>query len=138
MLRLGESVALGGQLYITTCGLTRNNTVLFISSGCPTWQLPFACMAGNDDAGDAGSGGTLACASNPSASSLSIMATYTRTFFIQVGSATGAEFVSGLSWMYKPPASPTKSGSSSRSRPASPSVTASKTSSRSRSAKRKQ
>ena len=136
-LFLGESVALGGTLNITTCGLTKNNTVAYIGTGCPTWQLPFACIRGNDDAGDAGNGSIPRCSSNPGAAALSITGASSRVYFIQVGSATGADFVSGISWSYKPPASPTKSGSSSRSRTVSPSSSGSRTKTRSRSGKRK-
>ena len=49
-LSLGEATALGSTLRLTTCGLTRNNTVLYIGTGCPTWTTPFGCLVGNDDA----------------------------------------------------------------------------------------
>ena len=33
---LGEVTPLGGVLTVTTCDLTRNNTVLYIGTGCPS------------------------------------------------------------------------------------------------------
>ena len=76
-LFLGLSAPLGGTLTVTTCGQSRNNTVLYIGTGCPTWDRPFGCLAGADDVGGA------ACGSNPFASTVRITANQ-RNFFIQV------------------------------------------------------
>ena len=45
-LFLGVDVELGGVRTVTTCGVTRNNTVLYVGTG-PTWSQPFGCIAGS-------------------------------------------------------------------------------------------
>ena len=132
-LYLGDATPLGGTLKLTTCGHTANNTVLYVGTGCPTWERPFGCLVGNDNA-VAGS-----CSVNPAASALSITATQTN-YFIQVGGNNGADVVSGLQWTYVPPvsatANATRSGTCSRSRSATRSRSGPISASRSRKRKR--
>ena len=54
LLTLGDGTPLGGTLVVTTCGLSANNTVLYVGLGCPKWDTPFQCLAGGDDAGTLG------------------------------------------------------------------------------------
>ena len=111
-LLLPDSAPLGGTLTVTTCGRSSNNTVLYLGTGCPTWYGSFNCLRGNDDAGSVAG---QACASNPLASTLSHVAS-SRMYFVQLGSQSGAEVVSGLSWSYRAAsASPTRSRTRSRS-----------------------
>jgi len=137
-LSLSDALPLGGTLSLSTCGLTSNNTVLYAGTGCPTWYGSFNCLRGNNDAaGGAGAGG--ACAGNPLASALTLVAA-SRLYFVQVGASSGADVVSGLRWSYSAAsASPTSSRTRSRtrSRTASPTRTRSATGSRSRSRKAK-
>ena len=125
-LTLNDSTPLGGSLRLSTCGLSANNTVLYVGTGCPSWALPFGCLAGNDDA-------VPACGSNGLASSLTITLTQ-RFYFIQVGGAGGRGVTAGLQWAYNAPA--TRTATASRSRTRSASRTRS-TASRSRSRKEK-
>jgi hypothetical protein len=104
-LTLNASVPLGGSLRLSTCGLTTNDTVLYVGTGCPSWALPFGCLAGNNDA---------ACSSNGLASALTIVASQ-RSYFIQVGGASGREVTAGLQWAYSAPA-PVASRSASATR----------------------
>jgi hypothetical protein len=139
-LDLGPGTPLGGALAVTTCGLTANNTVLYVGTGCPTWAVPFACLAGNDDAGDDGAPPPVACSSgaaggNARASALTLPAVQWRTFFLQVAGYGGADVTAGLAWAYRPPATPSPSRSRSRTRTAS--RTRSRSASRSRSRKPK-
>ena len=122
-LDLGAATPLGGALTVTTCGHSANNTVLYVGTGCPTWDRPFACVAGNDNA--------AACGPNAFASTLTITATQS-TYFVQVGGYNGVHVASGLEWAYAPPSqSPSRSpgrtrsrtGTRSRSQPASRSRT---------------
>ena len=131
-ISLSDALPLGGTLTLSTCGLTTNNTVLYLGTGCPTWFGSFNCLRGNDDAGSvAGS----SCASNPLASTLSHVAS-SRIYFVQLGTSSGVDVVSGLSWSYRvASASPTTSRS--RSRTVSPTRTRSSTSSKSHSRKAK-
>ena len=129
-IALIDGTPLGGTLTLSTCGLTLNNTVLYLGTGCPTWALPFGCLRGNDDAGDAAG---QSCPSNPQASTISIVAT-SRFFFVQLGTSSGADVVSGLSWSYAAPR-PTPTSTRTRSRTASPTRTRSATRSKSRSRK---
>ena len=84
VLNLGEAAPLGGTLTLTVCGHTANNTVLYVGTGCPTWALPFGCLAGNDNASDAGVGSvaTTACAANPLASSITVLGLLSRTLHV--------------------------------------------------------
>ena len=127
-LILANDVPLGGLLSFSTCGLTANNTVLYLGTGCPTWYGSFGCLRGNDN-------GAPACGGNALASSLSHIAA-SSVYFVQVGEVSGAAFSTGLRWSYTlPSASPSATRSRTRSRAAaSRSATASK--SRSRKAKR--
>lgn len=125
-LSLGAELPLGGVLTLTTCGVSSDNTVLYVGTGCPTWFGSFACISGNDDAGDGG----LPCAGNARASSLSFTAS-SRYFFVQVGAAGGGAVTSGLRWSYQ-----MSSGTPTRSRTASRTRTRSATRSASRSATR--
>ena len=129
-ITLSDALPLGGTLTLSTCGLTTNNTVLYLGTGCPTWSGSFNCLRANDDAA-----GAAACAGNPLASTLS-HATSSRMYFVQVGAANGGEVVSGLSWSYAV-ASVTRTRTRSRSRTATPTRTRSKTASASRSRKAK-
>jgi hypothetical protein len=129
-LNLGDNVALGGTLTVSTCGLSASNTVLYIGTGCPTWFGSFNCLRGNDNAGDIAG---QSCGANAGASMLTITAS-SRYFFVQVGGAGGATVSSGLSWSYT---APRPSLTSSRSRTASPMRTRSVTVSKSRSRKAK-
>jgi hypothetical protein len=113
----------GGTLTLTTCGHTANNTVLYVGTGCPTWALPFACVAGNDDA-------AAGCGANAFASSVSITATQT-TYYVQLGGLGGAHVVSGLAWAYVAPVTRSGSGSRSRTRSRTGSRTRSRSGSRS-------
>ena len=134
-LDLGDGVPLGGVLTLTTCGHTANNTVLYVGTGCPSWALPFGCVAGNDDALSPPGG----CASNARASTVAVVATQP-TYYVQVGGMRGGDVVAGLAWGYAPPAaSGSASGSRSRSRSRSRtrSRSASTSATRSRSRKRK-
>jgi hypothetical protein len=116
---LGAAVPLGGSLTVTSCGLTANNTVLYVGTGCPAWERPFGCLAGNDNA---------ACGGNALASTVSVKATQA-VYYVQLGGMYGEPVTSGLQWSYAPPSrSATTSRSGSRS--------ASRTRSRSRSASR--
>ena len=130
-LVLDGSTPLGGALTLSTCGRTSANTVLYVGTGCPTWATPFACLRGNDNAGDVAA---QACASNPLASTLSAQLTASRVVFIMVGANDGADVATGLSWSY---AAPSPSRSSTRSRSVSPTRTRSATRSMSRSRKGK-
>ena len=85
-LNLGDSVALGGTLAVSTCGLSTDNTVLYLGTGCPTWFGSFSCLRGNDNAGDVA--GQSSCAANAGASTLSVTAG-SRVFFVQVGGFSG-------------------------------------------------
>ena len=130
-ITLSDALPLGGMLSLSTCGLTSNNTVLYLGTGCPTWFGSFNCLRGNDDAG------VGACASNPLASALTHV-TSSRVYFVQVGAASGAGVVSGLSWSYTvASASPTGSRSRSRTATATRTRTRSATATRSRSRKPK-
>lgn len=136
LLSLDAATPPGGTLTLSTCGLTTNNTVLYVGKGCPTWFGSFQCVRGNNNAGELVA--SQACATNAFASTLSITvsSSYTR-FFVQVGEYAGAELVSGLSWSYRlasasPTASRSRAATATRTR--SRSAVASK--SRSRKAKR--
>ena len=103
-IALGDfTLPLGGILTLSTCGLTAADTLLYVGTGCPTWAASFACLRGNDNAGDVP--GQAACAPNPGASTLSLTLTASRVVFVQVAAAAGGELVSGLRWSYEPPAS---------------------------------
>ena len=58
-------MSVGGMLTLSTYGLTSNNTVLYLGTGCPSWFGSFNCLRAIDDAAGAG------CAGNPFASVLS-------------------------------------------------------------------
>jgi hypothetical protein len=127
-LALNASTPLGGVLRFSTCGLTANDTVLYVGTGCPSWALPFGCLAGNNDAG---------CGSNGLASTLSIVASQ-RSYFIQVGGANGRDVIVGLQWAYRAPAPVVSvSASVTRTRSRTRTRSASGTGSRSRSRKAK-
>ena len=137
-LNLGPDVPLGGLLTLTTCGLTSNNTALYLGLGCPTWSGAFNCLRGNDNAADV-AGQT--CGPNPLASTLSHVAA-SRIYLVQLGDASGSGLVSGLRWNYTLPtlsATPSRSSSRSRSRSAAatPTRTRSATATKSRSRKAK-
>jgi len=135
-ISLSDALPLGGTLTLSTCGLTTNNTVLYLGTGCPTWFGSFNCLRGNDDAGSVAG---ASCASNPLASALSHVAT-SRIYFVQLGASSGADVVSGLSWSYSVPGASrtsTVTRSRSRSRTASPTRTRSAAGSKSRSRKAK-
>jgi hypothetical protein len=125
-LDLGEATPLGGTLTLTTCGHSANNTVLYVGVGCPTWAMPFGCLAGNDDAPAVGPG---SCGGNRRASSVAVAATQ-RVLYVQLGGANGELVTSGLSWRYAA-ASRSASGTRSRTRSRSGTRTRSKTGSRS-------
>ena len=97
-----------------------------MGTGCPTWDRPFGCLVGSDDAA------APACASNPLASTVSLTATQ-RTYYIQLGGVDGAAVQSGLRWSYA--AAATKSATATRT--ASGSRSRSRSATRSRSRKRK-
>jgi hypothetical protein len=125
---LGANASVGGALTLSTCGLTNNNTVLYVGTGCPTFSGSFNCRVGNDDAGDVAG---QACASNPRASTLTFTA-ISRVYFVQVGAWSGASgrLVSGLSWSYVPQpatAATTRSASASRTRTRSATLSKSRT-----------
>jgi len=128
---LSDVLPLGGTLTLSTCGLTTNNTVLYLGTGCPTWFGAFNCLRGNDDAVV----GAATCASNPLASTLSHVAS-SRIYFVQLGTSSGADVVSGLGWSYVAPR-PSPTSTRTRSRTASPTRTRSATRSKSRSRKAK-
>jgi hypothetical protein len=107
-LFLGPATPLGGTLTLTTCGHTTNNTAVYVGTGCPTWDRPFGCLAGNDNAEDAGA----ACDGNPLASTLVLRGVPARSLYVQVGGVSGAPVVSGLRWAYSPP--PSRSATASR------------------------
>ena len=130
-LHLGDSTPLGGTLTLSTCGLTSDNTVLYLGTGCPTWFGSFNCLVGNDNAGDTGQ---APCATNALASTLAVTAS-SRYFFVQVGGASGADIRSGLSWSYAA-LRPSPTSSRSRSRTRTRTRTRSRSKSRSRKAKR--
>ena len=129
-ISLSDALPLGGTLTLSTCGLTTNNTVLYLGTGCPTWFGSFNCLRGNDDAV-----GAATCASNPLASTLSHVAS-SRIYFVQLGTSSGADVVSGLIWSYVAP-HPSPTSTRTRSRTASPTRTRSATRSKSRSRKAK-
>jgi hypothetical protein len=123
---LNESVPLGGTLRLSSCGLTADNTVLYAGTGCPTWALPFGCVAGNDDA--------IACGSNALASTLSLNVSQ-RSYYIQLGGAGGRGVTAGLQWAYSPPVAASASATRTRSRSRSRSASVTRSRSRSRKAK---
>ena len=127
-LSLGDSTPLGGVLTVTTCGLTTNNTALYLGTGCPTWFGSFNCLRGNDNAAPS-------CGANALASTLTHV-TASSVYFIQLGAAGGGAVVSGLSWSYAPP-SASATASRTRTRTATPSRSRSATASKSRSRKAK-
>jgi hypothetical protein len=131
-ISISDALPLGGILSLSTCGLTSNNTVLYLGTGCPTWFGSFNCLRGNDDAGSVAD---VVCAGNPLASVLSHVAA-SRLYFVQVGAANGGEVVSGLSWSYAA-ASASPTSTRTRSRTASPTRIRSATRSKSRSRKAK-
>lgn len=92
-ITLSDALPLGGILTLSTCRLTTNNTVLYLGTSCPTWFGSFNCLRANDDVTSS------ACASNPLASVLAHVAA-SRIYFVQLGTSSGAEVVSGLSWSY--------------------------------------
>ena len=124
-LSLGAGVPLGGVLTLSTCGLTANDTVLYLGTGCPTWFGSFNCLRGNDNAAPA-------CGANGLASSLTHV-TASSVYFVQVGAAGGGPVVSGLSWSYALP-SPSTTASRSRTRTTTPSRSRTTTPSRTRTA----
>ena len=128
-ITLSNELPVGGTLTLSTCGLTTNDTVLYLGTGCPTWFGSFNCLRASDDAAGA------ACTGNPLASVLSHV-TASRLHFVQVGAASGAEVVSGLSWSYAV-ASATRTSTHTRSRTATPTRTRSATRFKSRSRKAK-
>jgi hypothetical protein len=131
MLSLGSATPLGGTLTLTTCGHTANNTVLYVGTGCPTWDRPFGCLAGNDNAAGP------ACGGNSFASTVAV-AVAQHILYVQLGGVDGAPVTSGLGWSYAPPRSPAPSASASRTRTASRtrSRSGSRTRTRSRTASR--
>jgi len=131
-LDLGSATPLGGTLTLTTCGHTANNTVLYVGTGCPSWDRPFGCLAGNDNVV------SPACSGNAFASSVALVAQQSN-YYVQLGGVNGVDVVSGLGWAYVPPpvaGSASVSGSRSRSRSASRSRTRSGSRTRSRSGSR--
>ena len=131
-LSLGAGVPLGGVLTLSTCGLTANDTVLYLGTGCPTWFGSFNCLRGNDN-------GAPACGANGLASTLSHV-TASSVYFVQVGAAAGGPVVSGLSWSYAVPsvsATATRSRSRSRTAAATASRTRTRTATASKSRSRK-
>ena len=131
-ITLSNELPVGGTLTLSTCGLTSNDTVLYLGTGCPTWFGSFNCLRGNDDAVV----GAAICAGNHLASALSYITT-SRLYFVQLGTSSGAEVVSGLSWSYRT-ASASSTSTCTRSRTALSTRTRSATSSKSRSRKAKQ
>lgn len=133
-LSLGNaSLPIGGTLVLSTCGLTLNDTVVFAGLGCPTWATPFQCQRGNDNAGDVP--GQAACGAYVGASTVTIAATTSRDYFIQIGGRGGVDVTSGLTWSYAPPtpsATPSRSIGATRTR--TPMATRTKTATRTRSA----
>ena len=131
-ITLSNELPVGGTLTLSTCGLTTNDTVLYLGSGCPTWYGSFNCLRATDDGV-----GAAACTGNPLASVLSHV-TASRLYFVQVGAASGGEVVSGLSWSYAVASSMrTMTRTRTRSRTASPTRTRSAIASKSRSRKAK-
>lgn len=103
-LYLGASTPLGGTLTITTCGRTANNTVLYVGTGCPTWSVPFNCLAGSDNDATCGL-----------ASRIVLTGVSQNTYFIQLAGYAGQPVTSGLAWSYAIPSkSPTPSRTKSR------------------------
>ena len=133
-LDLGSATPLGGTLTLTTCGHTANNTVLYVGTGCPSWALPFGCLAGNDNAAAGACGG-----GNAFASTVSVTRVDQIIYYLQLGGVSGEHVTSGLAWVYTPPASASGSGSRSRSgsRSATPSRSRSAAGTRSRTRKPK-
>ena len=129
-ITLSNELPVGGTLTLSICGLTSNDTMLYLGTGCPTWFGSFNCLRGNDDAF-----GVATCAGNPLASVLTHVAS-SRIYFVQLGTSSGAEVVSGLSWSYRA-ASASPTSTRTRSRTASPTRTRSATRSKSRSRKAK-
>lgn len=130
---LGSLTPLGGVLTLTSCGFTANNTVLYIGTGCPTWDRPFGCVVGNDNAAPV-------CGSNMLASAVAIIAQQA-TYYVQLGGVNGEHVVSSFQWSYAAPSASgsvtrTRTSSKSRSRSGSRSRTRSSLQSRSRSGSR--
>jgi hypothetical protein len=126
MLSLGSATPLGGTLTLTTCGHTANNTVLYVGTGCPTWDRPFGCLAGNDNAV-----GPAACGGNALASTVAVVAASQHVFYVQLGGVDGTPVTSGLAWSYAPPQLRSGSATRSRTRSRSGSRTRSRSGSRS-------
>jgi hypothetical protein len=130
-LFLGATTPLGGVLTVTTCGLSANNTVLYVGTGCPAWDRPFGCVVGNDNAA------APACGSNALASTASVTASQL-VYFVQLGGLNGEDVTAGVAWSYAAPAaSRSASGTRSRSRSRSRSRTRSRSRSASASRSRK-
>jgi hypothetical protein len=106
-LSLGTTVALGGMLTLSTCGVTHNNTVLYVGTGCPSWDRPFGCLMGSNDA-------TSSCTANPLASTITLTVTQ-RNYFIQLGGVDGQNVRSSVRWTYSMPTR-TSTGTGTRSR----------------------
>ena len=130
----GPALVLGGTLTLSTCGLTSDDTVLYVGTGCPTWALSFGCLRGNDNAGDEGG---VPCSGNAGASTLILTGVASRVVFVQLGGYLGAAVTSGLSWRYLPPGvSPSPNSSTARSATRTSTRTRSVTATRTRSATR--
>ena len=129
VFRLDIGAAVRGVLTVSTCGLTTNNTVLYVGTGCPLTAMAFSCRAASDNA--------PRCGANGLASTVSFTTPFARIFFIQLGgSGGGAPPVSGLSWSYSD-ASLTASATHTRTTTTTPSRPPSATRSMSRTRKAK-
>jgi hypothetical protein len=124
-ITLSKELPVGGTLTLSTCGLTSNDTVLYLGTGCPTWFGSFNCLRGNDDAV-----GADTCASNPLASTLSHVVS-SHIYFVQLGTSSGTDVLSGLRWSYVAPR-PSPTSTRTRSRTASATRTRSRTASSTR------
>jgi hypothetical protein len=109
-LSLGSATPLGGTLTITTRGHTAINTVLYVGTGCPVWDRPFGCVAGNDNAAGP------ACGANGLASSVAVATVTQPVYYLQLGGFAGAHVTSGLTWDHVAPTTRSCSGSRSCTR----------------------
>ena len=103
-----------GSLVMRSCNRTTGNTLLYVGTGCPRGPATFQCLVGNDNAGDVV--GQAPFAGNAAASTVALVGTTSRFYFVLLGHAPGsAPPVASVAWAYTPPA-PTATGTRTRTR----------------------
>jgi len=126
-LNLGAAASLGGSLMVTTCSVsTTFDTIIAVgrttSGAAPSAANPLALLeAGNDNP---------ACATGAAAASSSTVTVtnlQTRTPFLLVAGNAQAAGTYALRWAYTMPVSPTRTGTPTKSRVASPAASKTRT-----------